>query len=57
MVKAQRFLNRHRRRHGKSQVTIGGRFTLHFTPTGIGTSARVSCNQCRKYLSLTGDLG
>ena len=37
----------------KETGACGGRFTYTFTPTGLGTIVKVTCNVCNKEIDLT----
>lgn len=45
---AEKFQKKHDKRHGKTQATVGGRYTWSFTLTGIGTVVKVTCSDCGK---------
>lgn len=48
-----RFRERHNRRHGPCKAAAGGRFSVEFTPTGLGTCVVIRCADCRKKRNVT----
>lgn len=52
-INAQDFFERHRKKHGRDRTAIGGRFSVEFAPTGLGTVVIVHCAQCRKKKNIT----
>lgn len=49
---ADKFKDRHRKKHGRDNTAIGGRFTYSFTHTSLGLITSIAC-ACRKKKTLT----
>ena len=48
-----KFRIKHNKKHGSYIGAIGGRFSITFTPTGLGLCISVTCNSCDKTKDIT----
>jgi len=51
LARTNRFLERHRKKHGRTNAAAGGRFVFRFSPTGLGTFVSVVCLDCNHYIN------
>lgn len=53
LIKANDFRHEHNKKHGTYLGAIGGRYSVMFTGTSVGTAVHIVCGQCKEEADVT----